>query len=201
MRKRISVSGLAARLCALVAVLSLSACIPVYMLPAKQYPAKPSSVIVVGKFEVSPAINVDFEQTGMEGVWGTKHIQNHLVMATSKFPARVNPETMQATEWKDAISGEFGKTFMVKGPRQQTFLRGGAMMADLQKNSRVWFPADKYYDVPANATAVYIGTIRYTRGDFFEIKRVQVIDHYRQALQEFRARFGPNAVLTKSLLK
>lgn len=48
---------------------------------------------------------------------------------------------------------------------------------------------------------IYIGTVRYTRDEFFAITKMEVVDQYDQARTEFVKIFGDRAVLRKSLLK
>ena len=51
---------------------------------------------------------------------------------------------------------------------------------------------------PTDAQAVYVGTIRYIRNDFYEIVDIQVIDNYEQAVEDLTARFGPGIELVRA---
>jgi len=53
----------------------------------------------------------------------------------------------------------------------------------------------------AGDKAVYIGTVRYTRDEFFEIKKVAIVDDYERANSEFRKKFGTKIALRKALLR
>jgi hypothetical protein len=48
--------------------------------------------------------------------------------------------------------------------------------------------------------AVYIGTIRYHRDEFFTISRIQIVDDYGHANAEFKKKFGSKHSLRKALL-
>jgi hypothetical protein len=65
---------------------------------------------------------------------------------------------------------------MVKAPRQRTFVNGAVAHLDVMEQDRLWFPGGYYFDVPAGAPAVYIGTLRFHRNDFNTITRVEVVD-------------------------
>ena len=65
---------------------------------------------------------------------------------------------------------------MVKAPRQRTFLNGGVTYLDIAERERLWFPGGYYFDVPSDAGAVYIGTLRFYCNDFNTITKVEVID-------------------------
>jgi molybdopterin synthase catalytic subunit len=48
--------------------------------------------------------------------------------------------------------------------------------------------------------AVYIGTVRYHRNEFWEITKVAIVDDYDRANADFRKKFGAKTPLRKALL-
>ena len=48
--------------------------------------------------------------------------------------------------------------------------------------------------------AIYIGTIHYHRDEFWKITSVEVEDDYERVIAECLKKWGPSAVLRKSLL-
>jgi hypothetical protein len=87
---------------------------------------------------------------------------------------------------------------MVELERQTTWLKGGMMQLDVMQQDRLWFPGGLYFDVPAGAKAVYIGTLRYTRNDFNTIVNMEVLDDQDVTL----TKLGVNGRdVVKSLLK
>ncbi|WP_205959719.1 hypothetical protein [Ramlibacter humi] len=56
------------------------------------------------------------------------------------------------------------------------YLHGAVAYLDVVRQERLVFPGGLYFDVPAGARAVYVGTVRYHRNDFNRITRVEVID-------------------------
>jgi len=159
-----------------------------------------SSVVVVGKIEIVPPLDPELEQNTHWGIIGDDVILNKIAMATGKDPKPVDTDIVMS-QWQNAIEAELGKTFFLKGKRQRTYLKGAMVQLDLANQDRLWFPGGVYYDVPKGADAVYVGTLRYTRNDFNEIKKVDLINEYTSAVKEFNNRFGKGAKLTKSLLK
>lgn len=174
-----------------------------YSMPAAQSAAiATDKVIVVGRFELDPPLNPEYEQKTHWNVVGDDAITNRLFMLTAPHAKPLDTDTPSLSDFRNNIGALWDTTFFMTGPRERTHFRGGMVVLDaMSGNDRIWFPGGYYYDVPANASAVYIGTLRYTRGDFYKIKRVEVRDDYATASAQFRQQFGASATLKKSLLK
>lgn len=159
-------------------------------------------VIVVGRFELDPPLDPEYEQKTHWNVAGDDAITNRLFMLTAPSAAPLNTDAPSVSDFRNNIGALWDTTFFVTGPRERTFFRGGMVILDaMSSNDRIWFPGGYYYDVPAGSSAVYIGTLRYTRGDFYKVKRVEVRDDYAKASTQFRQQFGNSATLKKSLLR
>ena len=91
--------------------------------------------------------------------------------------------------------------FMVKAPRQRTFLNGGVTYLDIAERERLWFPGGYYFDVPSDAGAVYIGTLRFYRNDFNTITKVEVIDECQDIAAALKKTGGSALQVRPSLLK
>ena len=50
-----------------------------------------------------------------------------------------------------------------------------------------------------SAQVVYVGTIRYSRDDFFAVTNVRILDRYSQAVSAARQLYGPDVTVAKSL--
>lgn len=197
--RRMRVSGRLIVFTALVAF--ITACtLPSAMQKASNLNTSPSDVIIVGKIELDPPIDTKYEQTTHAMVIGDDAILNKIVMSTGTDPKPVNT-SITMSEWQNAIEAEQGKTFFLKSGRQRTYLKGAMITLDVVNQDRIWLPGDIHFDVPDNAHAVYIGTLRYTRNDFNDITKMEVLDEYRNALIEFKQQFGSDATMTRSLLK
>lgn len=174
--------------------------LPSAMQKASKLEASTSSVIIVGKIELNPPIDTKYEQKTHWNVLGDDAILNKIVMATGTDPAPVNT-SITMSEWQNAIEAEQGKTFFLQTKRQRTHLKGAMITLDAINQDRIWLPGGLYFDVPKDTRAVYLGTLRYTRSDFNDIKKVEVIDEYKKTLAELKNRFGSNATMKRSLLK
>jgi hypothetical protein len=62
------------------------------------------------------------------------------------------------------------------------------------------FPGKLRVALKPGDRAVYIGTLRYYRDEFFEITRVAVVDEYGAANAEFANKFGSGVPLRKALM-
>ena len=90
---------------------------------------------------------------------------------------------------------------MVKMPRQRTFLNGAMAYLDVKFDDKLWFPGGYYLEVPKDAVAVYIGTLRYYRNDFNAITKVEVIDERGDIAAVLKSSGEPPSKVRFSLLK
>lgn len=158
-------------------------------------------VIVVGKLEIDPPVDVENEQSTQWNVIGDGAILNRVIVATANTPSDEHPENFPMSAWNHHINAVWGDTFMLAAPRERVYLNGAMMQLDMQSGSKVWFPGGVYFEAPAGAKAIYIGTLRYHRGDFWTIKGVEVVNEYREARELFKERFGEDAELQQALFK
>jgi hypothetical protein len=89
---------------------------------------------------------------------------------------------------------------MVKAPRRRTYVNGAMAFIDTARQEKPWFPGGYYFDVPKDASAVYIGTLRFYRDDFNSITRVEVVDERKDIRFILKAGASP-ADVRVSLLK
>lgn len=164
-------------LATLALALLLQACaMPRALPPATGLDAGGSEVVVIGKFELVPPIDPRFEHKTHWNVVGEKRILGRVLAATGSAHKPVNTDKLDASEFQGSVDAEWGVPFMVKAPRQRTYLNGAVTILDVVAQERLWFPGGYYFDVPPGATAVYIGTLRFHRNDFNAITRVEVVD-------------------------
>lgn len=170
------------------------------MAPATQYGYQPGSVILVGRVELDPPLDPESEQAQRWNVIGDGAVRNKLYLATGPEPVPLGPSNERMADWAGHIDATLGETFMLRAPRETTWIRGAKLVLDAAAGDEVWFPGGLYYRVPEKARAIYIGTLRYHRGDFYKITGIEVEDGYQAALAVFRTAFGSDARLEKALL-
>lgn len=189
------------RILLLLLCLALQACsVPRPMPVATDLRSGDSEVVVIGKIELVPPINARFEQRTHWNVIGEKRMLTRVLMATGAEYRPVNTSKIDGSDFHNSLEVEWGVPFMVKAPRQRTFLNGGLAHLDVLEQDKLWFPGGLYFDVPKDAAAVYIGTLRYYRNDFNTIVRMEVIDERRDLASVLKTAGSPTEVRT-SLLK
>lgn len=166
------------RLLAIALALLLQACATPQSFPAaSDLRAGGDEVVVIGKIELVPALEKG-EQVSRWNVIGEKRMFR-VWMATGAEFKPITFGDLRASEFQNSVEADWGQPFMVKVPRRRTYLNGGVTWLDAIHAQRLWFPGGYYFDVPAGAKAVYIGTLRFHRNDFNTITRVEVVDERR----------------------
>lgn len=167
---------------------------PTILMHAATLDSNNNEVIVVGKFELYPKVNTELEQTTHWNVIDDARILNTVFMATGPEPST----STNINEWKATIETQWNETFKVKMPKRNTWLQGATMYIDSLKQSRIWFPGGLFFEVPKNATVIYIGTLRYTRNEFNTIIDISIIDDYEATKSALN--LPSSSQLTKSLM-
>lgn len=138
-----------------------------------------NEVVVIGKIELVPPLDPKFEQRSHWNVVGEKRLLGRVWMSTGAEYKPITTSQLEGSEFQRSLEAQWGVPFMVKTARQRTWLNGGITHLDVLRQERLWFPGGYYFDVPAGARAVYVGTLRYHRNDFNAITRVEVLDERR----------------------
>lgn len=170
--------------------------------PGINEPNSPTSKItIVGKVEIVPPLEPDLEQSSRWNEIGTNYTRNaiFLVMDTDFRP--LDPDQLLPPPLLGAIKAELGEPFATEISRHHNKLRGAVVNLDTLKQEQLYFPGGLYFDASPNATAVYIGTLRYTRNDFNVIEKVEVIDEFSEASLFLASKSNSGFRLEKSLLK
>jgi hypothetical protein len=184
---------------AIISLLLVTGCLgPRMVQHATDIQATDSHVTVIGQFDLWPPVIPELEQSTHWNAIGDERILNTLVMATGPTDRPVDT-AFTGQGWQSSIESQWGKPFMVKLKRQRTWLNGGIMQLDVMHQDRLWFPGGLYFDIPANAKAVYIGTLRYSRNDFNTIVNMEVLDEFDETLVELGV--TERDQVSKSLLK
>jgi len=182
--------------------LGLQACsLPQPLPPATDLKAGAAEVVVIGKIELVPPISGEFEQRRHWNVIGEDRALKHVLIATGAEYRPVDTLKLNGSDFDNSLEAEWGVPFMVKAPRQRTFLNGGVTYLDVMQQERLWFPGGYYFDVPSGAGAIYIGTLRYHRNDFNSITKVEVIDEREDIAVALKKTGSSPLQVRSSLLK
>ena len=184
---------------AIVLSLLLQACAIPHALPeATGLSASDAEVVVIGKIELVPPLDAG-EQKSHWNVVGEKRMFR-IWLATGPEFKPVHPGRIDAREFQESVEADWGRPFSVKMPRRRTFINGGTTYLDVLEGSRLWFPGGVFFDVPPDAKAVYIGTLRYHRNDFNTITRVEVVNDPKDIAMALKGN-APASFVRTSLLR
>ncbi len=156
-------------------------------------------VVVVGKIELSLPLQ-DVEQALLRGRY--KKYRQMAVMVTSRDyrPFR----EPNRSNFNGRIEARLEQPFFAVLPAEPIYYMGSFVFLDDQDISHIEkaiLPGGLKVDIKPTDRAIYIGTIRYYRDEFFEILDCRVIDEYSEANEQFKARFGSKVPLKKTLLR
>jgi hypothetical protein len=187
------------RTLAALLVLALAACAPAARAPLTSLDALGSDeVVVVGKVELVPALRKG-EQKIRGMVVGNFENTMYLMMDEKLRPL---PEDPRIADYAGRIEALIGSTFFVRSKAAPSYVLGGMLFLDIGGNSmqKAYFPGGFQVAAKPGDRAVYVGTLRYHRDEFFEVTRITVVDEYREASAAFEAKFGKGQTLRKALL-
>jgi hypothetical protein len=154
--------------------------------------------VIVGRVELVPPL-----RKGEQKIRGTVvgDFENRLYLMIDDKPRALREDPALA-DYAGRIEAPLGSTFFVRSRSAPFHILGGVLFVEAGGSNmqRVHFPGGFQVVVKPGDRAVYIGTLRYHRDEFFEITRVTVADDYRAASAEFEARFGGRQSLRKALM-
>jgi hypothetical protein len=113
------------------------------------------------------------------------------------------PQDPRIADYAGRIEALIGSTFFVRSKAAPSHVLGGILFLEIGGNSpqqKIYFPGGFQVAAKPGDRALYIGTLRYHRDEFFEITRVTIADEYREASAEFEAKFGKGQTLRRALL-
>lgn len=191
---------------AIAGILPLTACVPTSRIqPVESLSdVAPGQTLVVGRVELDPPLKPG-EQKLSERYAEYDRVA---LMIVDGEPREM--DRLSLGDLKQRINAPFGQHFFVSHPTQSFYILKSwvVMYAKIEVQSgRTAAPGDNLaplqglfrVDVRPEDKAVYIGTIRYHRDEFFGTTRVVVRDDYAAANAEFQRRFGRGTSLRKVL--
>ena len=179
--------------------LALAACAPAPRAPLTSLGALGSDeVVLVGKVELVPALRKG-EQKIRGMVVGNFENTVYLMMDEKLRPM---PQDPRIADYAGRIEARFGSTFFVRSKAAPSYVLGGVLFLEIGGSSqeKIYFPGGFQVAAKPGDRALYVGTLRYQRDEFFEFQRISVVDEYKEANAEFQARFGGGQALRKALM-
>jgi hypothetical protein len=156
-------------------------------------------MVLVGRVELVPPLRKG-EQRIRGNVVG--NFENRMFLITDE-QLRPLPRELKLADYAGRVEAPLGSTFFVRSRSAPFYLLGGVLFLDFggDTQQRAHFPGGMQVAARPGDRAVYIGTLRYHRDEFFEISRVVVVDEYAQASAEYAKKFGTRYPLRKALMK
>jgi hypothetical protein len=179
--------------------LALAACAPAPRAPLTSLDALGrDEMVIVGRIELVPPL-----RKGEQKIRGmvVGDFENRLYLLIDEKPRPLSSEPKVA-DYAGRIEAPIGNTYFVKSASAPFYINGGVLFLEIGGSGmqRVHFPGGLRVPAKPGDRAVYIGTLRYHRDEFFEVTRVTVADDYGEASAEFARKFGGAAVLRKALM-
>ncbi len=154
--------------------------------------------VVVGRIELVPPLR-KHEQKFKGIIVGD--FENKIILISDDQYRTLADEPGMA-DYAGRIEAKFGQTFFVRSDSKPFYILGGMMYLDLggKEMNRAYFPGGLKVSIKPGDKAVYVGTVRYHRNEFFEITKAVIVDDYDRANAEFKKKFGAKYPLRKALL-
>ena len=182
----------------LLLALAVAGCVPAPRVQVDdQRSVSSGQTIVVGRVELVPSLRKDEQR--LRGI-GTGSYENKIFLLTDERQ-RALPADPAMSDFAGRIEATLGSHFFVRSGDAPFYILGGFVFLEVGPGmSRARFPGGMKVALKPGDRAVYIGTLRYHRDEFFEITRMTVVDEYSTAKAEFTRKFGSDVPLRKALM-
>jgi hypothetical protein len=177
-------------------------------IPAAAAPRKPidsfdnlgaNETVVVGRVELVPPLREHDQQ--LRGSLSGKYANKMILMVEAEH--RDLTEEPGLGDFKGRIDAGFGEEFVVRSTAEPFFIIAGMILLSVNHglSDQAYFPGGLEADIRPGDKAVYVGTIRYHRNEFFEVTQTEIVDEYERVRVAFEKQFGDAHPLRKALLK
>jgi hypothetical protein len=186
------------RIPALLLALALGACAG----PARERVDGWSSVgagetLVVGRIELVPPLRKGEQK--IEAL-NSGSFEN-LVYLLADDKNRALPDEPKTADYDGRIEATLEQTFFVRSSDHPFYILGGVLWLEIGKGSnKAYFPGGLRVSLRSGDKAVYVGTVRYYRDEFWNFSKVTIVDDYDRANAEYRKKFGGKIALRKALV-
>lgn len=183
----------------LLLAIALAGCAPAPRAPVdSQETVGSEETVVVGRVELAPPLRKGEQR--IRGI-GTGNLENRIFLLTDERERELSRDP-GVSDYAGRIEATLGSLFFVRSSRRPFYILGGVLFLDVGGGTmnRAYLPGRLKVALQPGDRAVYIGTLRYHRNEFFEITKVAVVDEYRDASAEYSRRFGTRPGLRKALM-
>jgi hypothetical protein len=154
-------------------------------------------VVVVGRVDLSPPL----EENEQILLSMAESLRNKIMLLTDDKWRQMKEEPSNAA-YAGRIEAPIGEVFFVEIPNKPLYILAGVILMEQNYQGladKAYLPGGFKIDVRPDDKAIYIGTIRYHRNEFFQITGVDQEDDYKQARTLFEEKFGSTHTLRKAI--
>lgn len=152
-------------------------------------------VIVVGKVVMEPA-----PERGQSGMFGSGYNGGIRLFFDNVMRLEKDHENSFWENWPVQVQGEEDEAFFYPVPARRMYcVMATYLLGRSHGYESIHMPVAFVLDVRSGDRAIYLGTIKFTRDLYYNIKKIDVIDEYAKVLPEFTAQYGKGVKLRKAL--
>lgn len=193
----------------LLLVLSVSGCVGAARpLVAAINEVEQNEVIVVGRIVLDPPLEggeqtldtVSFTRAGLIINPSAANYRNKVTLLTDRENRKITDLSMG--DYRGRIEAALGETFYVRAINEPFYVIRSEIWMSLTGHGmeKAVLPSGYRIDLRPGDKAVYIGTIKYHRDEFFGTNKVELIDEYKKEQAAFRVKFGDGIKLRKAMV-
>lgn len=169
---------------------------------------EPSEVIVVGKIVLDPPLEggeqsletFSFASGGLIINPSASNYRNCVTLLTDRENREITD--LSTSDYRGRIEAALGETFYVRAANEPFYVIRSEIWMSLTGNGmeKAILPSGYRIDIRPGDKAVYIGTIKYHRDEFFGTSKVELIDEFKKEQAAFRMKFGDGVKLRKAMI-
>lgn len=153
--------------------------------------------VVVGRIELVPPLRKGEQK--IEAL-NSGSFEN-LVYLIADDKNRVLQDEPKTADYDGRIEATLEQTFFVRSSDHPFYILGGVLWLEIGRGSnKAYFPGGLGVALRRGDKAVYVGTVRYYRDEFWNFSKVTIVDDYDRANAEYRKKFGNKIALRKALV-
>jgi hypothetical protein len=153
--------------------------------------------VVVGRIELVPPLGKNEQKIQ---ALNSGSFENIVFLMADENNRTLRGEPTSA-DFGGRIEATLEQTFFVRSGDRPFYILGGMLWLEIGRGSnKVYFPGGLRVALKPGDKAVYVGTVRYQRDEFWNFKKVTIVDDYDRANAEYRKKFGTRIPLRKALV-
>jgi hypothetical protein len=159
--------------------------------------AGPDTTIIVGRIVVEPE-----PEAGEKGFFNSGYDGQVRLYCDSVLKLETVHDNSFWENWPVQVAGNEGQTFYYGIPNRRCYaVMAGYFLSRSDSYEIIHLPVSFTLDIQPGDGAVYIGTIKFTRDAFYNVKRIDVYDEYAKVYPEFVKIYGPGVKLKKAVAR